>query len=120
MTARILPAEEWHKLAGTEAENIWPLLDKSQARIVVVEHEGEIVGCHILAWVLHAECLWIHPDHRGKSGVARRLWPAVKRTAIDMGASVIATAANSDQVRELLAHVGAEQVPADTYVMRMH
>lgn len=120
MITRVLPPDEWPRLVGTEAETIWPNLDPMKSRVIVVEDNGQIVGCHVLSWVLHAECLWTHPDHRGKAGVARRLWPAVKVNALEMGASVIATAANSDVVRELLAHVGAEQVLADTYVMRMH
>lgn len=111
MTSRLLPREEWPKLAGTDAATAWPLLTDA-ARVVVVEHDGQIVGCHLLQPVLHAECLWVHPDHRGKASVARRLWAAVQRTAREQfGASWFATGCASDDVRVLLAHVGAVPLP---------
>lgn len=120
MTSRILPPEEWPNLRGTEAETIWPALNPSRDRtqIVVVEQDGEIIGCHVLTLVLHAECLWIHPAHRGKAGVARRLWARVIRTAhCVFQARTIATAATSDDVRKLLTHVGAIDLPGTHHVI---
>lgn len=118
MTSRILPPEEWERLDGTEAETIWPMLDRAKTQIVVVEQDGEIVGCHVLLLVLHAECLWVHPAHRGKSSVARRLWAAVQQTARDtFRVRTIATAACSDEVRELLRHVGAVTLPGTHHVI---
>lgn len=117
---RILPPEEWYRLAGTEAATIWPALPtlKDQTQIVVVEQDGQILGCHVLTLVLHAECLWIHPDHRGKAGVARRLWSRVLRTAACVfHARTIATAATSDEVRRLLQHVGAIELPGTHHVI---
>lgn len=117
MTTRILPPEEWTRLAGTEAEAIVPQFNDT-TRVVVVEHNGEIVGCHVLQPILHAECLWVHPDHRGKAGVARRLWAGVQRAAREQfGARFFATMAASDEVRRLLAHVGATKIDADTYMV---
>ncbi len=117
MTARILPPEEWPRLAGTEAETIWPQLT-SAARVVVVEQDGQIIGCHLLQPVLHAECLWVHPDHRGRSSVARRLWRAVQQAVRDeFGVTWFATDACSDDVRALLAHVGAVKLESDHYMV---
>lgn len=116
---RILPRDEWPRLAGTEAEAVWPLLNPDTTRIVVVERDGEIVGCHVLLWVLHAECLWTAPAARGRGGVARRLWTAVQETVRAMGASGFMTAATDDRVRRLLAHVGAQRLPGDHYVMTL-
>ena len=82
MTTRILPPEEYSRLAGTEAATVWPQLTAA-ARVVVVEQDGQILGCHILQPVLHAECLWIHPDHRGKTSAPGRLWRAVQRAVRD-------------------------------------
>lgn len=117
MTTRILPPDEWPRLVGTEAEQLWPLLDPSTARVVVVEHDGAIVGCHVLMQVVYAECLWVHPDHRGKSSVARRLWSGVQETARGLGVHAVATHAIDDTVRGLLAHVGAVRVPGDAYMV---
>src|SRR5258708_3987314 len=83
MTTRILPATEWGRLIGTEAEVIWPHLVPERTTIVVVERDGQIVGCHVLSWLLHAECLWIAPQFRGRPSVARRLWLAVQHVARD-------------------------------------
>lgn len=117
MTARILPPEEWARLAGTEAELLIPMLTDA-SRVVVVELDGQIVGCHVLQVILHAECLWVHPAHRGKASVARRLWAAVQREAREhFGVRAFATAAVSDEVRDLLAHVGAVKVAGDHYMV---
>ncbi len=117
MTTRILPVEEWSRLAHTEACDVHPFLDPDRSSVVVVEQDGAIVGCHILINVVHAECLWIDPAFRGKTSVARRLWAAVQAQARELGARTIATAACDDQVRELLAHVGATKLPGDHYVI---
>ena len=79
MTSRILPREEWDKLKGTEAELV--TLGTTSTVVVVEDDEGQVVGCHVLQAVLHAECLWVHPDHRKKAAVARRLWWSVRNVA---------------------------------------
>lgn len=117
MISRILPVDEWPRLEGTEAESIWPLLDPETAQVLVVEHDDAIVGCWVLQPVLHAECLWIAPEHRGKSSVARRLWVSMHQTARELGARTVATSAVSEDVKDLLAHVGAVEVPGELYVM---
>lgn len=117
MTSRILPVDEWPRLEGTEAETVWPTLDPGTSTILVVEHDGQIVGCHVLLYVLHAECLWIHPDHRGKSSVARRLWDAVQRMVLASGKGAVWTAATDQRVCRLLKHVGATQLPGTHYVV---
>lgn len=117
MTTRLLPPADWSRLQGTEAEQLYPLLNPATAGVVVVEDGDRIVGCHVLMWVLHAECLWIHPDHRGKSSVARRLWGTVQRTARAWGVHALMTAACDDTVRGLLAHAGAAQLPGDHFMV---
>jgi N-acetylglutamate synthase-like GNAT family acetyltransferase len=111
-----LPVAEWPRLAGTEAETVWPTLDPT-ASIVVVERGGAIVGCHILMRVWHVECLWIAPGSRGKGSVARRLWRAVQQTARTLGAGAVWTTAIDDRVRGLLAHVGATKLEGDHYIV---
>jgi len=119
MTTRVLPPSEYPRLAGTEAETIWPLLT-AVGCVVVVEDGDQIVGCHVLQPVLHAECLWIHPDHRKRSSAARRLWQAVQATIRErFKASSFATMACSDDIRALLAHVDAVRVPGEAYVVRV-
>ena len=119
MTTRILPASEWCRLEGTEAGKVRADLDPRRTHVLVVEHDGAIVGTWILMDVLHAECLWIAPAYRGHVSVARRLWTAMQRTARSLGVKAVATAAVSDDVRALLAHVEATKVPGDHYAMRI-
>lgn len=115
MTSRILPEAEYHKLAGTEAERLVPLLTPD-SRVVVVEQDGTVVGCHVLQVILHAECLWVHPDHRGKASVARRLWSRVRSEVREhYGLPGFITMAVSAPVRQLLAHVDATHVVGETY-----
>lgn len=117
MTTRLLPREEWPRLQGTEAEPLYPLLQPERSIVVVVEDGDRIVGCHVLLWVLHAECLWIHPDHRGKASVGRRLWATVQRTARACGVHALMTAACDDAVRKLLKHAGASPVCGDHFMV---
>lgn len=114
---RILPPAEWHRLDGTEAGR---LTLPVSARVVVVESNGAIVGCHVLTPILHAECLWVHPDHRGKTSVPRRLWAAVQRAVRqEFGVEWFWTAAVSDDVKRLLAHVKAEAIPGTAYMVKV-
>jgi hypothetical protein len=62
MTRRILPAAEWSRLVGTELENVWPHLDPDRSVVIVVEDEGQIIGCWSAFDVLHAEGIWIADD----------------------------------------------------------
>jgi GNAT superfamily N-acetyltransferase len=118
MTTRTLPVEEWPRLRGTEAEGLWPHLMPETATIIVVEDQGVIVGCQVLMYVLHAECLWVHEDYRSR-GVLRLLWSTVKRMARAAGVRSIATAATSDVVQRLLTYLGAERLPGQHYVIAM-
>jgi N-acetylglutamate synthase-like GNAT family acetyltransferase len=120
MTERTLPGSEWSKLAGTEAAAIVGRYDPAHTNVVVVEDAaGRVVGCHVLAYMLHAECLWIHPDYRGKSSVARRLWAAVCSVVKKSGAGGFITAATDGKVKALLEHVGAKKMPGDHYVVEV-
>lgn len=115
--ARILPREEYDRLIGTEAEQVWPHLKDTDV-VVVVEDGGRIVACHVLMQMWHLECLWVAPDRR-KSMVGGRLWAKVQQTAKSMGLSALWTSAISDEVRDLLAHVGAEELPGRHYRVPM-
>lgn len=119
MTVRSLPADEWHRLAETEARDVWPKLDPMYAKVIVVENDGQIIASHVLVPVWHLECLWVHPDHRRRAGVLRRLWRGVVETLRGMGIPAVATAACSDDVRRLLTHVHAEPLVGDHFLVRL-
>lgn len=109
MTTRVLPRDEWPRLAGTEAETVWPYLDPARTSIVVVERDGVIVGCHVLSFLLHAECLWKAAGTG--AGVSRCLWTAVQREARERwDVQAVVTGAEDDRVRQLLTHVDARSL----------
>jgi len=118
MTSRILPPEEWHRLADTELGPVIPDLTPERVTILVVENaEGQIVGTWALIRYLHAEGFWIHPDYRGHGSVLRRLMTITKHTAEAMGELAVWTSTSHDEVRELLAHAGAFPVPGTHHVL---
>jgi hypothetical protein len=119
MTARILPPSDWPRLAGTEVESLWPRLDPLLCHVLVVEEGDRIVGTWALMPIMHAECLWIAPDKRKSSSVARRLWRQLQGVASELGITAVATAAQTDDVRGLLEHVGAMKLVGDHYIMRI-
>jgi hypothetical protein len=119
MLARVLRPAEYAQLADTEVGPLWSQLS-DQTRVVIVEDRGQLVGCHVLVPVVHAECLWIHPAHRGKTSVARRLWTGVQREVREhFQARGFATAAISEDVRRLLQHVQAEPIPGQHFMVRI-
>lgn len=117
MNSRILPPEEWPRLKGTEAEAVWPQLVPENTRVLVVEEDGEIVGAWVLLRVVHAECLWAAPSHRGSLGVATRLLRGMWEIASKWGASRVVTGSTSPEVTGLIKRVGGEPMPCESFVL---
>ena len=115
--ARILPPEEWPRLAGTEADTVWHRLDPVNTRVVVVERDGQIVGTWLALRAVHVECLWIDHAHRHVSGISRRLLMAMRRVVQDWGASAVLTHALTNEVRGLIQHAGGTEVPGREYII---
>ena len=78
MTGRLLPPEEWPRLAGTLLEGVWPSLKPDRDVVRVVEQDGEIIGCAALLALWHLEGAWIAPAHRKRAAVGRRLWAEMR------------------------------------------
>jgi RimJ/RimL family protein N-acetyltransferase len=111
MTTRVLPHAEWPRLEGfalyalikdAPAGSVWP---------IVVEDDGQIVGCWGLISWLHAEGVEIAPAYRGKTVVARRLLAGMNSLADELGITTVVTGAESDLVRGILEKLGAERWP---------
>ena len=119
MTSRILPPDEWEKLAGTEAEALWPHLDPDNSRVLVVEDGDRIVATWTALRVVHLECVWIDPEYRGAFGVVKRLLRGVREIAKGWGARTVVTSAMTDQVRALAKSLHGTPLPGEHYVMPM-
>lgn len=118
MTSRVLPPEEWKRLTGTELETVMPYLRADHdAHVIVVEEDGRLVGCWAMVRIWHAEGLFISPDHRGKSAVARHLLRMLKRVGSALGVPGVMTASMSDDVTHLLNTYGATQLPGTHWLM---
>jgi hypothetical protein len=118
MKTRLLPREEYPRLVGTEAELIWPLLPE-QARVIVVEEHGEIIGTWTLLPIWHAECVWVRPDHRSRSSVARRLLAGMWQAAKSVGTRSVWTAAMSDDVKVIIGKLNGQPLPGEHFVLPM-
>lgn len=117
MRSRILPPEEWHRLNGTEAEEAWPVFDPRNTIVLVVEENGEIVSTWTAMRVVHMECLWVRPSHRGLVSVARRLFMGLREIAATWGARSVWTASLSPDVTNLIKRFGGEPVPGAHFVL---
>lgn len=117
MNSRILEPEEWHRLEGTEAQELWPTLNPKNAKILVVEEDGKIVSCWAFLRVVHAECLWVAPSHRGVFAVARRLLRGMREIAAMWGADRVVTGSVSPSVTDLIEKVGGVPMPCESYVL---
>jgi len=118
MRTRILPPEEWESLEGTELETVYPTLNPQTAKVIVVEDGAVLVGCWALLPMLHAECIWIHPDYRKRAtSPAPHLWRAMQDTARAMGAPSVVTGALTDDVAALIQRVGGVELPGRHFVI---
>ena len=114
---RVLPPEEWPRLAGTEAETLWPHLVPSQSRVLVVEQGAAIVGVWVLMQLVHAECVWIAPRHRGVGSVARRLLAFMRTQARAWGARTVLAGTTDPAVGDLIAKLHGAKLPGEAYVI---
>lgn len=112
MTTRILPPEEWPRLAATDFGPILDRLNREAVTIVVAEHQGAIVGCWGLITFAHVEGLWVAPAYRRRGGrVLVRLWNAMRELAMGRHIDVVYTGALRGDVQRLLASRQAEALP---------
>lgn len=112
-TDRILPREEWSKLADTALVTALMALPPDRTSVFVVEDDaGAIVGCWTLFSVLHAEGVWIAPEHRKRTAVARRLWARMRAAVRGQGSRTFVTGAISPEIHALLAK-RAVQLPQE-------
>jgi hypothetical protein len=119
MTRRLLPPEEWPRLAGDpQLGEVWQLFDPLSTSVLVVEDDtGQIVGSWSFTHVLHAEGVHIHPAYRKSGVVARHLWRGMRELAAEQGAAAVWTGAGTPEVRDLLVAHGAQKFPVDSFVL---
>jgi hypothetical protein len=116
VTTRILPRDEWTKLAGTDLEPVYAHLPDDTQIVVVENDEGLIIGHWAVIRYVHVECVWIDEAHRKGGSVARRLLTQMRKAARAWGAKAVWTASMDPEVSQLLVKLRAQPLPGDHYV----
>lgn len=118
MTSKVLPADQWGLLEGTELESLVPHLDPRTSKVIVVQDDdGTILGVWSGFTLYHAEGVWIAPGHRGKASVAKLLLSGMREIASAAGYRSIVTASLDPHIDHLLEKLGAQVVPGTHYVL---
>lgn len=114
---RTLPPEEYARLKGTELENVWPVFPP-EARVTVVEDDGEIVACWSAFPIVHVEGLWVKPTHKN-ARVVRSMINHTFENARQMGARAVLTSAVDEKVEHLALRVGGVPLPGKHFVINI-
>lgn len=70
ITTRVLPPSEWNKIRHIPPfDQYIPDAGPDHWQPLVVEIDGEIVGCCSLFDTLHWDCWWVDRDHPEKAGI---------------------------------------------------
>ena len=118
MTRRILPRDEYPRLAGTYLEPLIAVLPSDTDVIVVEDDAGRIVGCSSIFARDHVECTWIAEDHRDHPDVFWSLLRGIKAQARQRGSLRVLTASMDERMTEFLNHV-AVPLPGEHFVWPM-
>ena len=86
MSARRLPAEEYHRLADLPIAAKYGVPDPRAAAVIVVENlDGQIVGVWALVQTVCFEGLWVAPEYRRRTRVASKLLHFMKQLLKQLG-----------------------------------
>ena len=118
MTTRELPVTEWDRLCDTDLPAALVYVRPEDAKVMVVERDGRIVGAWAALRVTHLEGVWIAPEYRKRASVAGRLLRAGLEAARSFGSRWAMTGAQTEDVAALIrTHLGGVRIPMDTYVI---
>ena len=118
MELRVIAPEDYDTaLAGTELESVLEHLKPSRAMVFGVFDGETLLGCWSLLPVMHAEGLWVHPEHRGRAGVQRSLVEGLVTLARHHGSAVVMTSAVNERVESLIRHAGGTKLPGSHWAL---
>lgn len=116
ITVRVLPADEYHRIADTDAGPLaasFLQYPSVEGKVYVAEDGNQIVGVWTTFQVRYAEGLWVEEGYGVKAGYA--LWNAVKHDVADEGYAAMATATDSPYVQRLLRGMKAQPWSGDHF-----
>jgi N-acetylglutamate synthase-like GNAT family acetyltransferase len=113
VTTRILPPEEWSRLGETLLKDAPDLLNSEIDIVLVVEKEGEIVGCTSFLPRWHMEGLWVSPNHRKMVSVGRPLLRGIYQVAEALKAKELVMMTFDPEMAALCSRLGRSWVHLD-------
>jgi hypothetical protein len=113
-TLRVLPGEEFPRLADLPFAQAYGVPDPRYAQILVAEDPtGTIVGVWAALNTVHLDGLWIAEDYRKTSRVASQLLRGMKRLLTSLGIvhSFTMISYETPEVLQLSLKAGFQQLP---------
>lgn len=102
MVTRLLPESEWSRLDPEHMR--LPAIEPSavDCDVIVIEEDGEIIGCSTVMTCVHIEGTWIDPRYRRRVSVGRRLLHAMRDVVKQRGANGAWMCSVSENSRSLI------------------
>lgn len=115
MTRRILPRDEYDRLAGTLLGPLAEALPED-TEVIVIEDNGVIVGSAAVFSRQHVECPSVADGYRNRPDVFWSLLDGIRQTAARRGANRViagslADADGEDRIGAFLLNMHAEPMP---------
>lgn len=119
MKARILPREEWPKLAVTGIHPMETTLRPEDVQMIVVEDGDRIVASMGTFRVTHFESLWIDPEYRGNAGLGRRLIRAGFSAAKKWTDKWVWGASDTPHMNDVIGRIGGVKLPIESFMIQI-
>jgi ribosomal protein S18 acetylase RimI-like enzyme len=114
MTTLVLSCDEWAEIVKPYQAAAWACLD-ANAKILVIEDEGRVVGCAGLLPYLHVEGLWIDPAYRKRASVGRRLLQMLRGAADAMRTRSVVSMIGTPEMDRIARALGGQPLPLPVY-----
>lgn len=118
MKARVLPPEEWDRLAQSELPALLALTHPRDVDVVGIESGGELAACIAVLKITHFEGVWVDPRFRGNPGVMRSLLREAYAIPEARGEHWAIGGAATPDMRGYLSRIGAP-LQADYYAIKV-
>lgn len=116
MVTRVLHPSEYEKLENFSVSQISNSLPIG-ARVIVVEHEGKVVGTWSLIPYYHLECMEVVEAHRGKGKVARKLLSFMFSLLASLKLEAVITSCIDEVTEGMIKKLGGSELPGKHFAL---